>query len=47
MLEQPDKSNDPDKHMGFNEEGLYGSDIDVNFANEIANHAIEKEHIDP
>jgi MuDR family transposase len=43
MSKQPDQSNNPDEHVGFNEKRLYGSDIEVGFAN----HAFEKEYIDP
>jgi hypothetical protein len=42
MSEQPNQLNNPDEHVGFNEEGLDGSDVEVGFAN----HAFDKEYID-
>jgi MuDR family transposase len=45
-LEQPEQFDNPEEHVGFNEEVLYGSDVEMDFSNEIANHDIENV-IDP
>jgi hypothetical protein len=43
MSEQPEQSDNLDEHVGFNKEGMYGSDVEVDFSNDISNHAIDLE----
>jgi hypothetical protein len=40
-FQEPDQLNNHDEHVGFHEEGMYDSDVEVSFAN----HAFEKECI--
>jgi hypothetical protein len=40
-LEQPEQFDNPEEHVGFNEEDLYDSDVEMDFSNEIANHDVE------
>ena len=47
MSGQPNQSDNLDEYVGFNEEGLYSSDVEGDLAHEGANHAIEGVHIDP
>jgi hypothetical protein len=47
MSEQPDQTENPDEYVGFNEESLYGSDVDVCFANhDIEDNVHEEPTID-